>query len=117
MATALAADWDAWAALATDSAVFLQPNGRSIQGREALRRWVTGLDGMEAFSTTVLEVRGRGDLAITRGTYALVMPAGAAPTGADTGKFVTVWRRQADGGWRISHTIWNSDRPMPPPAR
>jgi ketosteroid isomerase-like protein len=107
---ALAGDWDRWAALSTDSAVFLQPNGTPIEGRPALRRWITAFSGLDSFSSTVLEVEGQGDLAVSRGTYAFVLGPQAAGSAVDTGKFLTVWRRQPDGAWRISRNIWNSDR-------
>jgi ketosteroid isomerase-like protein len=106
---ALAADWDGWAALSSDSAVFLLPNASPVEGRPALRQWITAYRGMDSFSTTGLVVQGQGDLAVVRGVYAYTMRG--APAVGDTGKFLTVWRRQPDGQWRISHNIWNSDRP------
>jgi hypothetical protein len=32
---------------------------------------------------------------------------------ADTGKFVTVWRKQVDGSWKIAYDIWNTDIAAP----
>ena len=112
---ARAADWDAWAGLCTDSAVFLPPNGVALGGRQAIRQWGTAFTGIVSFASTVLEVKGRGDLAVSRGVYDFIMGPQAATQFADTGKFVTVWRREPDGEWRISHSIWNSTRPAAAP--
>jgi ketosteroid isomerase-like protein len=109
--TALAAEWDAWAALTTDDAVFLQPNGAAVEGRHAIRKWATAFTGLTRFSANVLAVEGRDDIAISRGTYSFVLgPEDGLPV-ADTGKFLTVWRRQPGGTWLISRNMWNSDRP------
>jgi len=32
----------------------------------------------------------------------------------DRGKFVVVWKKQADGAWKIVADIWNSDMPPAP---
>lgn len=106
--TALAADWDAWAALSADSAVFMQPNGAAIEGRQAIRQWGAGFEGMTSYTSTVLEVDGRGDLAFSRGRYVLVLAPEAASHRADSGEYVTVWRKSSEGVWRISRNIWNS---------
>jgi ketosteroid isomerase-like protein len=31
----------------------------------------------------------------------------------DKGKFVVVWKRQADGSWKIVRDVYNSDVPPP----
>jgi ketosteroid isomerase-like protein len=35
---------------------------------------------------------------------------------ADHGKFVEVWKKQADGKWKVVEDIFNSDVPMAAPA-
>ena len=32
------------------------------------------------------------------------------------GKYVKVWQKQADGKWKCSADIWNSDLPVPVPS-
>jgi ketosteroid isomerase-like protein len=34
----------------------------------------------------------------------------------DRGKYVTVWRKQADGSWRVVRDVFNSDLPVPGPV-
>jgi len=114
--TSLAADWDAWASQLTEDAVFLQPNGPVLEGRAAIRQWVTGFTGMASFSAPVIEIVGSGPVAYVRGTYAFTMGPTAAVQLSDTGKWLAVYERQADGSWLIKRNIWNSDQPLPPPA-
>jgi ketosteroid isomerase-like protein len=53
-----------------------------------------------------VEIAGAGDLAYQWATYFL--EGGAEP---DAGKFVEIYKRQADGSWKIRLTIFNSDNP------
>ena len=60
-----------------------------------------------------MEIQGQGDMAYDRGTYSMaVTPAGAAPI-EDHGKYLTIWRKQADGSWKVARAIFNSDLPLP----
>jgi uncharacterized protein (TIGR02246 family) len=52
-----------------------------------------------------------GDLAVETGSFAwTVTPKGGKPM-PDKGKYVTVWRKQADGSWKIIRDINNTDLP------
>jgi ketosteroid isomerase-like protein len=48
-----------------------------------------------------IQVAASGDLAYTRGHYSMTMtdPVSRKPA-ASGGSYLTVWRRQADGGWK-----------------
>lgn len=60
--------------------------------------------------TTKVEVARSGDFAYSTGTYAIANPA------IDKGKFVDVWKKQADGSWKAAADVINSDLPAPPPT-
>jgi ketosteroid isomerase-like protein len=35
----------------------------------------------------------------------------------DKGKYIALWRQQADGSWKVHAETWNTDTPAPqPPA-
>ncbi len=57
-----------------------------------------------------IEIDGRGDLAFARGTYSWTVRIGDGEPVADHGKWLTIWREQADGTWLLSQDIWNSDQ-------
>lgn len=50
-----------------------------------------------------------GDTALEYGTYSAVLKQPNSDDIADTGKYLVVWRRQADGGWLIHADVANSD--------
>ena len=59
------------------------------------------------FNTTDVDVGG--DYAIETGTYEMtVTPKGAKPM-PDKGKYVVVWKKQADGSWKVYRDISNTD--------
>ena len=41
---------------------------------------------------------------------------GAKPV-TETGKYVVVWKRRADGSYRRFRDIWNADAPPAPPKK
>ena len=54
-----------------------------------------------------------GDLGCTRGTYESPMLGPDGQQLLERGKWVLVWKRQADGQWRIVVDIFNTDTPPP----
>jgi ketosteroid isomerase-like protein len=53
-----------------------------------------------------------GDVGYTVGTYEATMSGGA-----EKGKYVTVWKRQTDGTWKVAEDIFNADTAGPPPSK
>jgi ketosteroid isomerase-like protein len=60
-----------------------------------------GPDLKVQFASDRIQVAASGDLAYTRGHYTMTMtdPATRKPA-ASGGSYLTVWRKQADGGWK-----------------
>ena len=50
---------------------------------------------------TTVSVQVEGDMAYETGTNSVTLQAGEAPPVTRTGRYLTVWKRQADGVWRI----------------
>jgi uncharacterized protein (TIGR02246 family) len=99
-----------------DGAFQLPPNGSIRVGKEAIQSaFRTDFDQSIHETADVAEdVRVVGDLAFARGTYAAKSTPkvpGAAIVD-DKGKWLTAYRRQADGSWKIVVDIWNSDLPV-----
>ncbi len=112
--SALSADWPAWAALFTDDAVNMAPNEPAIEGRPAIQAWGEAFPTMTEFTSTPVEIDGRTDLAYIRGTYSYTATVEGAPEPVtDSGKYLVVLRKQADGSWLTTANIWNSDQPLP----
>jgi ketosteroid isomerase-like protein len=62
------------------------------------------------------EVAASGDIGYTVGTYEMNMNNAAGNPMSEKGKYVTVWKKQPDGRWKVTEDIFNSDEPPPPPS-
>lgn len=95
-----------------DGVVMMPPNQPALVGKPAVRAWVQGLYSQASSSITYpsTEVIVSGDWAIQRYTaHFTTTPLAGGPATTDTLKGIHVFKRQADGAWKIVHDIWNSD--------
>ena len=106
-------DIDAIVALYTPDAFFLPPNSPIAKGSDAIRAVLqayidAGANSLD-LDTTVLDEQG--DVVIEVGQYKLgLQPSGAEPI-TDLGKYLQVFKRQADGSFLIAYDCFNSDEP------
>lgn len=115
---ALASDWGALAALLTEDAVFMPPNGPAVEGRGAIRAWLKSIGlVMTEHTFEFTDIRGQGDIAYCRAAYTEAYTVGdLAPEIEDAGKTLGVLCRQPDNSWLIAAWCWNSDLPVPEDA-
>jgi ketosteroid isomerase-like protein len=108
-----AGDLDTLVARYTSDARILAPNEKAASGADAVRAAFgamidAGLNG----SLTSIDAAVSGDIGYNVGNYTLT----AEGEVVDAGKYVETWQRGADGEWRITNDIWNSDMPAAPAA-
>ena len=116
MKTVNTKDYAGWAKAFTDDAEWLASNAPAIRTRAAIQASVEKGAVMSELKLTQVDVDGRGDLAYVRGDYTInVTPPGATASIPDKGKYIEIWRKQADGSWKASKVIINSDIPLPAP--
>jgi ketosteroid isomerase-like protein len=100
-----------------DNAQLLPPDAPLAQGKEAIRAVIAELEAMPGFSVTwspaSAEVADGGDLGYTIGTYEIKMEGPDGPISID-GKYLTIWKIQADGTWRVTADMFNADGPPNP---
>ena len=92
----------------------LTANAPAMVGHDAITEGVRGwLSSMKVtdMTTNTTDVMVSGDLAVSTGTYTMSMQIPNGPKIDDKGKFVTVWKRQSDGSWKIVRDIMNTDLP------
>jgi uncharacterized protein (TIGR02246 family) len=106
-----ARDLDAKMRLFTPDAVLMPPAHPPVVGQQAVRTWHEGAWKQTKYECTgtVDEVQMGGESAFARGTFSGVLTPtrGGAPK-RDSGKFLNVVQRQADGSWKIARAIWNN---------
>ena len=107
-------DAAAIAALYTEEARVLPPNGPMIVGREAIQNSHQGdIDaGLSDLQLTTLEVGVVRDLAYEIGEYTETIQPEEGEAIRDQGKYVVVWKRE-NGEWKLDVDIWNSSIPLP----
>jgi uncharacterized protein (TIGR02246 family) len=110
-------DAAAGAAAYTDDAILMPPNQSPIEGKQAIEKYLAELSSQlqsSDFQLSISEVDVQGDTAIVRGTYSsnITVPGMDAPID-DRGKTLNVWKKQADGSWKLHRDIWNSNMPVP----
>lgn len=115
MTAALAKDFATWAGLFLDDAVVYPPNEPAVKSRASIRAWMEKFPPITEFKLINVSVEGREDLALVLGTYTMtIAPPGAPGPVKDSGKFVTVYRRQVDGRWLVAVDMFSSDLPAVP---
>ena len=103
------------AALYTDDAVLLPPNLETLRGRQAIQEFWNGARqmGVREVMLQTVSVEDSGHLAYEIGAYTLqIQPEGGEAT-TDKGKYMVIWKRQADGSWKLAVDIWNTNSPLP----
>jgi ketosteroid isomerase-like protein len=111
----------AWVAFYSDDAVVFPPNDAMASGKENIHKAVGDFLAMPglavSWKTTKVEAARSGEMAISYGAYEMSAKGPKGKPIMDRGKYVEVWKKQADGGWKCSEDIWNSDLPAAPPAK
>jgi ketosteroid isomerase-like protein len=113
-----AKDVDKTVSYYSEDAVVMPPNAASATTKEAIRAlWKDLLtDANISWKTKKVEVAQSGDLAFSSGAYEVTLNDPTGKPVNDRGKFLEVWKKQADGKWKCTMDIWNSDLPASAPA-
>ncbi len=108
---ATARDADRVASYYAEDAVAYPPNEPAATGRDAARALWAGMlaDPTLSISWKTAHAGVTGDLGYTAGTYELSFQGEDGRTVEDRGKYLCVWKKQADGSWKAIHDMWNSD--------
>ena len=116
---AAAKDAEGAASYYAEDAAVMPPNAPIAAGKEAIRGFWKGMVASPGFAVgwkaTKAEVARSGDLACLIGTYELTLNDASGKPVNERGKYVEVWKKQADGKWKVAADIFNSDLPLPAP--
>jgi len=119
-AAAGAKDLDKTVSYYSADAIVMPPNASAATTKESIRSaWkemLTSPGAAISWKTTKVEVAKSGDLAYVSGTYEETMTDASGTPVKDRGKYVEIFKKQADRTWKVVADIWNSDLPASAPA-
>jgi uncharacterized protein (TIGR02246 family) len=98
----------------TDDAVIMMSNEKPWRGRAELSKGFGGLMSVmtiKDMSFHTDDVMIEGDMAVETGEYKMTLVPKGGKEMKDEGKYITVWKKQSDGSWKIVRDISNSNLP------
>ena len=99
----------------TDDVVVMLPNMPVVVGKDAARELNRSMWDTPGYSAKwkpeKVEVASSGDMGYARGSYVLTINGANGVPVTDKGKYVEIWKKQADGEWKCAVEMFNSDLP------
>jgi len=103
---------DGWLEYFAENAAIFPTSGPIVRGLDAIRAHydTTGFDprGL-TWQPVHAEMAASGDLGYTFGTWRFTGTTADGTTVSRTGKYTTIWRKQADGSWKLVADIGSAD--------
>jgi len=116
----VAKDLDRYVSNYADDASLFWPGAPVVTGLTAIREFMRTFLSIPAFSlsfeTANVEVSQAGDFAYSCGTNKVTLVDPNGKSMQDRGKYLTVYRKQPDGRWKVVADMGNSDLPAPIPG-
>ncbi len=108
-----AKDLDKSVAFCDEQGSMLAPNAPIVTGKAAIAKAIASdfALGDLAWHPNKAGVARSGELGYTSGTYEMRLKGAAGKTVLDKGKYLTVWKKEADGSWKVLFDMFNSDLP------
>jgi uncharacterized protein (TIGR02246 family) len=103
------------AAIFADDVLVMMPNQPAQRGIDAARKSFASMftpSTVKQFDIKTEDVAVGGDLAVETGSYEMTLQPPGGREMKDKGKYITVWKRQPDGSWKIIRDMVNSDLPL-----
>jgi uncharacterized protein (TIGR02246 family) len=120
-AAAQAKDAARFVSVYADDAVVMMAGAPDIRGIAAIREAVPAMMQDPAFALSFeadrVEVARSGDLAYETGSYSMTMTGSDKKPATEKGHYVVVWRKGADGAWKVVVDAPLSDPALAPEAR
>lgn len=110
-------DVDRFISFVSADCQFMPPVNSAVVGALAIRGWISEISALPGFDlrwrATTVELAPSGDLGYTTGNYnfRVISPDGSPVS--DVGTYATIWRKQADGTWKVVVNVFSSFDPLP----
>ena len=114
-AAAGAKDLDKTLSYYSDDAIVLPPNAPAAMTKDAIRKAWKDMFDLPGFAliwqTTKVEMSKAGDMAYVIGAYEMQINDVREHPRKDHGKYLEVFKKQADGKWKCAADMFSSDLP------
>ena len=104
---------EGWVSFFADSGIQMPEGSGIVVGHEAIRKHMSGFFGDTnqklRWVPDKAETSSDGTLGYTIGHWTLTVRDSTGPHEAYRGKYLTVWRRQADGSWKAEADVGNTE--------
>jgi uncharacterized protein (TIGR02246 family) len=111
---------EGWGSYFAEDGMMFGNDGRITQGTEAIREAMAPAFANPEFSLrwepVGADVSRADDLGYTHGKYTLTTTDPEGQRVTLYGKYVTIWKKQADGTWKVVVDIGTAPKPAPQPA-
>lgn len=98
-----------------EKGAMLASNAPIADSQEAISKLLTGFFALPdlkiGWHVDRADVARSGDLGYTSGAYEMTFKDATGKPLSDKGKYVTVWKKQKDGTWKVLLDIFNTDLP------
>lgn len=112
---AKAKDLDQYISVYAEDAVLFWPGTPMIVGKTAIREFLKAFwgtaDSSQSFQTVKVIVSRTGDFAYSYGTVKVTLVDPNGRKMKDDGKYLSVYRKEADGKWKVVADMGNSSLP------
>lgn len=100
---AAAKDLDKCMSYYEDDAVLFSPGSPAVMGKDNIRNVIQRMQGIQlTINVASVDVGRSGDLAMDRGTVQSAVTDKKGKTTTQTSAYVLVWKKQADGAWKVA---------------
>ncbi|HUN63357.1 MAG TPA: DUF4440 domain-containing protein [Candidatus Sulfotelmatobacter sp.] len=110
-----AKDLDQAVAFCDEQASLLWPNAPRATGRTAIAKATASAFAIPDFKLEwhpeQVAVAHSGELGYTTGSYTWTFKNASGKPASDNGKYLTVWKKQQDGSWKVLLDMFNTDLP------
>ena len=115
-ASAQAKDADKFTSVYAEDATVMMEAAPDVTGKAAIREAIGGMmqdpNFALSFAANKVVVARSGDLAYETGTYSMTMSDAKKKPSTNSGNYVVVWQKQADGAWKVMVDAPISDPPQ-----
>jgi ketosteroid isomerase-like protein len=111
-----AKDVDKAVAFCDEQGSLLWPNAPRATGKSAIAKVTASAFAIPDFKLEwhpdQIAVARSGDLGYTSGAYVWTFKDASGKPASDKGKYLTVWKKQPDGSWKVLLDMFNTDLPQ-----